>query len=381
MKGLKVKLKPTPEQEKLMWQSVGVNRFIWNFILDHLENHSPHMSESDMRKFINHTLKQMKEYSWLKIVSQNVIKEAVKLCYKTWYRYLKGEIGRPKYKARYFDKPSFYVNYESIKSYGYYVHCEKLGRIQLTHALKQYPKYYNPHIVYEKDRGWYLTFSVDTSVIETELSGVIGVDLGLKEAAIVSNGLTFPNINKTQEVIRLEKKLKRVNRKLSRQLNQNILSKEYTKNGKVKNIQYKRPLHECLNYQKTLKIRRRILRRLSHIRENHNHHISKAIVNLNAETIVMEKLNIKGMMKNKHLSRSLQNMAWFDLRRMITYKAEQIGAKVHLVDTFYPSSKLCSNCGNLKKVLKLSERTYQCDCCHLSIDRDLNAAINLANAI
>lgn len=363
MKGIRIRLKPTLDQERLFWQSAGVSRFIWNLTLDHLTTHYPHLSCGEFRKMVNNHVKQHPEFEWLKTVGQNVIKQAIKDCYDAWYRYLKGEVGRPQFKSRYFSKPSFYVNYESLKSYGYHAQCEKLGRVQLTQPMLKASKYYNPRITYEKDLGWILSYSVEIEDIKKELDGSLGIDLGIKSLAVCSNGMVFDNINHIVEVKRLEKKLKRTQCRLSK---------------KQRHNDEKRPLLECRNYQKLLKQKRRIECRLKHIRENYLHQVSRKVVNLNPKVIVMEKLNIKGMMKNKHLALSIGNISWYTFRRMITYKAEQQGTEVKLVDTFYPSSKTCSNCGHVKENLKLSERVYYCESCGFNIDRDLNAAINLA---
>ena len=142
---------------------------------------------------------------------------------------------------------------------------------------------------------------------------------------------------------------------------------------------YKRPLKECQNIQKQNRLIRNIHRKLANIRQNHLHQTTTEIVKTKPSRIVMESLNVSGMMKNKHLSKAIQQQKFYEFKRQIEYKSKLNGIEFIQVDKFYPSSKTCSCCGNIKKDLKLSDRMYKCDVCGLVIDRDYNASINLAN--
>ncbi len=205
----------------------------------------------------------------------------------------------------------------------------------------------------------------------------IGIDLGIKDLAICLDGKTYQNINKSHEVRRLEKVLKREQRKLSRMLKQNISG--YRTVGDKRFPLYIRPLQECRNFQKQKKVIKLLHRRLANIRDNYLHQTTTEIVKTKPSRIVMETLNVKGMMKNKHLAKAIQKQKFYEFKRQIAYKCQKYGIELVEVPTFYPSSKTCSCCGCIKKDLKLSDRVYKCSQCGLVIDRDFNASLNLAN--
>ena len=201
----------------------------------------------------------------------------------------------------------------------------------------------------------------------------LGIDLGVKDLAIVSNGKVYKNINKTKKVKRLEKKLKREQRKLSRKLERNISG--YTKDRKPI---YKTPLKDMKNIAKQKKVIKHLYKQLSDIRKNHLHQTTTDIVKTKPYRIVMEDLNVKGMMKNKHLAKAIAEQCFYEFKRQMKYKCERLGILFIEADRWYPSSKTCSHCGKIKKDLKLSDRTFHCEC-GFTLDRDLNASINLAN--
>lgn len=203
--------------------------------------------------------------------------------------------------------------------------------------------------------------------------------MGIKELAVISNQSgteikKYYNINKTHEVKRLERKLKREQRKFSRKILMN--TSHYI--GKSRPI-YNKDLELCKNIQKQRGIIQQLYRRLLNIRTNYLHQTTTEIVKTKPSRIVLEDLNVSGMMKNRHLSKALMCQKLYEFRRQIEYKAELYGIEVVIADRFYPSSKTCHVCGNVKKDLKLSDRVYRCDCCGNIIDRDVNAPINLAN--
>lgn len=188
----------------------------------------------------------------------------------------------------------------------------------------------------------------------------IGVDLGITSTAVTSNNLVYKNINKTKRVKKLKKKLKRNQKALSRKK----LNKGGANTNRKKNI---------------LKIQK-IYYRLSSIRLEYNKYVVNSLVKNNPQFIAIEDLNIKGMMKNKHLSRSISEQCLYQLKTFLIWKCKKLGIEVREINRFYPSSKTCSSCGVIKKDLKLSDRTYKCSCGN-HIDRDLNASINLKNCL
>lgn len=383
----KIRLKPTTEQKILFRKSAGVSRWAYNFFLgeneriyrEYIDNGKvgkKSISEGDVRKYINNILKPT-THSWLKEVGSNVMKQGVKDASLALQRYFKGLSGKPKFKSKHKDRPSFYVNYESLSRKQGGFQGEKIGFVKTSEALPKLnknEKYSNPRITFD-GKYWYLSVGYEVQESTVELTDEsLGIDLGVKDLAICSNGKVYKNINKTQRVKKLEKKLKREQRKLSRKIENNIQS--YKSN---RNPIYKRPLKECQNIQKQNRLIRNIHRKLANIRQNHLHQTTTEIVKTKPSRIVMESLNVSGMMKNKHLSKAIQQQKFYEFKRQIEYKSKLNGIEFIQVDKFYPSSKTCSCCGNIKKDLKLSDRMYKCDVCGLVIDRDYNASINLAN--
>jgi putative transposase len=191
---------------------------------------------------------------------------------------------------------------------------------------------------------------------------ILGIDLGIKDLAICSDGTVYKNINKTDTVRKTEKRLRRLQRRVSRKYEMNKQVRSFVKTCNI------------IKMEKRLKL---LNRRLTNIRNNYIHQTTTSIVRTKPCVIVMENLNVSGMMKNRHLAKAIQEQKLYEFKRQIIYKCEKFGIKFIEADRFYPSSKQCSQCGHLKRDLKLSNRTYHCDC-GLHIDRDLNAAINLA---
>lgn len=391
-RAVRIRLLPTKEQEILFWKSAGTARWAYNYFLE--ENEATYrawlengkvgkrsVSEGEVRKYINNVLKKT-THTWLKEVGSNVMKQGVKDANVALQRYFKGISGKPKFKSRHRSKISFYVNYESLVRKPNGFHGEKIGFVKTAAPLPKMPKdrkYANPHISFD-GKHWYLSVGYEIQQEEAELTGEsLGIDLGIKSLAIVSNEDAteihfYKNINKSAEVRRLEKKLKREQRKASRKLETNIKSRD-----KNRRPIWIRPLRECKNLDKQNKKIQLIHKRLTDIRNNHLHQTTSEIVKSKPSQIVMEDLNVKGMMKNKHLSEAVAKQKFYEFKRQIQYKAEMYGIKVIEAERFYASSKTCSHCGNVKKDLKLSDRTYVCPVCGAKLDRDLNAAINLAN--
>lgn len=381
----KIKLKPTKEQEILFWKSAGTARWAYNYFLaeserhyqEYLEGRHEHktLKEGEVRKYINNVLKKT-THTWLKEVGSNVMKQAVKDANEARDRWFKGVSGKPKFKTRHKSKISFYVNYESLKRVEGGFQGEKIGFVKTTQPLPKLTgnqKYSNPRISYD-GKNWFLSVGYEIDEEEVELSNEsLGIDVGVKELAVCSNGSVYKNINKSKEVKRLERKLKREQRKLSRKLEANTLKRD--KNNRPI---YKTPLREMKNIQKQNQVIRQLHKRLTNIRTNHLHQATAEIVKTKPSRIVMETLNIKGMMKNKHLSKAIGQQKLYEFKRQIQYKCQRYGIEFVEANAWYPSSKTCSCCGVIKSDLKLKDRIFKCECGFI-LDRDLNAAINLAN--
>ena len=202
---------------------------------------------------------------------------------------------------------------------------------------------------------------VDDNTNAPPKSEGVGIDLGLKDLAICSDGNTYKNINKINKVKKIEKRKRRLQRSISRKYNMN-----------KKGVRYEKTSNIIKRENELLKV----IKRLTNIRQNHLHQITSEIVKRKPSFICIEDLNVSGMMKNKHLSKSIQQQGFYEFRRQIEYKSTWNNILVIIADRFFPSSKLCSCCGGIKKDLKLSDRVYKCDCGNI-IDRDFQASLNL----
>ena len=296
-------------------------------------------------------------------MSNNVAKQAVKDGCDAYKRFFKGLSDKPQFKSRRKSKKSFYNDNCKLKvKYGKFINIEKVGWIKTNEQIPIGVKYSNPRISYD-NKYWYISVGIEEEEIQEKLTDVsLGIDLGLKELAVCSNGKVYKNINKSYAVRKIEKRLKRLQKQVSRKYEQNKKGKEYVK---TKNI---------------IKLEKQIQqthRRLANIRNNYLHQTTTNIVKTKPCRVVIEDLNVKGMMKNKHLSDAIRKQGFHEFKRQLQYKCKFRGIELVVADRFYPSSKTCSQCGEIKKDLKLKDRVYKCSC-GLSIDRDLNASINLS---
>lgn len=386
-KGKKIRLLPTLEQEILFWKSAGIARWAYNYFLseneelyqEYLKNGQrgkTYVSGNEIRKQINHELKNT-THSWLKEVGSNVIKQAVKDAEKAFLDFLSGKRGKPHYKSRKSSKISFYVNYETLKRVAGGFRKEKLGLVKTRQALPKLHKdgkYSNPRISYD-GKFWYISVGYLVQGKQEKLTEErIGIDLGIKNLAVCFNGKVYKNINQSKKVKRLKKKLKREQRKLSRKIERNIIGYK-----EKREPMYKKLFRQFRNIEKQTNKVRLIYKKIRDIRMNYLHQTTTEIVKTKPSRIVLESLNVRGMMKNRHLSRAIGEQGFYEFKRQIAYKSEFYGIELVYANKFYASSKACSKCGNIKKDLKLSDRVYCCGICGLVIDRDFNASLNLAN--
>lgn len=364
--GKKVRLHPTLEQEQKLWQSVGTSRFIYNWTLakqeENYKNGGKFISNNDLRKEI--TILKQDSLNWLNEVSNNVAKQAVKDGCEAYTKFFKGLSDRPRFKSRRKTKPSFYNDTSKLKVKEKSVLIEKIGWITIKKNLIPMDcKYTNPRVSFD-GKYWFISVGLDKEQPIVELTNEsIGIDVGIKDLAICSNGMTFKNINKTKTVKKLKRTLKRKQRQCSNKYEKNKKGKEYVKTKNIAKLEKQvRLLH----------------RRLANIRVNHLHQATSEIVKTKPSKVVMETLNIKGMMKNKYLSKAIAEQSLYEFKRQMQYKCEFNGIEFIEADKWYPSSKTCSKCGYVKSKLSLSERSYVCENCHCIIDRDYNASINLS---
>ncbi|BAO47140.1 transposase [Staphylococcus phage phiSA12] len=362
----KVRLRPTKQQEVQLYKSSGTARFIYNWVLgkqkENYKKGNKFISDSVLRKEITQ-LKKTEEFNWLNEVSNNVPKQAIKDACNSYKRFFKGQAKFPKFKSKKKTKPSFYNDTQKLKVKEKLVLLEKVGWVRTSEQLPIDTKYYNPRITFD-GKYWYLSVSIEEeNKYEKLTEESLGIDLGIKELAICSDGTIYGNINKTVKVKKLEKRLRRLQRKVSRKYQNNKEGSTFVKTCNI------------IKLEKQIKL---LQRRLSNIRKNHLHQTTTSIVKTKPRRIVIEDLNVSGMMKNRHLAKAIQKQGFYEFRRQLEYKCKRKGIELVIVNRFFPSSKTCSSCGIINKNLKLSDRVFNCEC-GFSIDRDFNASVNLAN--
>lgn len=405
MRSQKIRLKPTKEQERLMWWYSKVSRNFWNLLVDVDNRNNKGEFDEILRnngnktyysKFYDRHIYNLSQMDYLNI-AKVVVAKNYKEDSKTWDWYYQPNqsfiytfIARELMKIRNLNKGKLNFRHINKVPPSFNVRCDvsankkRLSRIYLKENGKlQIPtlgdmkfgsvrqefdlscKKQVAHISFD-GKYWYLSYAenVDTQVINLpESTEGIGIDLGIKTLATVSDGTTVPNIKTFRRIHILTKRLKRLQRKVSRKYHIN----KCNKHNKTKNI-------IKLERQITL-----IQRTIRNIRTNHIRKFVSELVKKQPRYIAIEDLNVKGMMKNKHLAKDVANCSFYTIREHLTRKAKERNIKIRVVNRFYPSSKICSNCGSYKQDLKLSQRVYHCEHCRVQIDRDFNASINIAN--
>lgn len=377
IKTIRVMLIPNNKQKTKLFQYANTSRFAYNWALgrekENYKNSGKFISDGDLRKEFTQ-LKKTEEYAWLNEISNNVTKQAIKDACDAYKKFFKGYSKFPKFKSRKFSKPSFYQDNVKIKFTDTHVKVEgfatskkknkqKLNWIRLAehNRIPMDGKYINPRIKYD-GLNWWLTVGIEyENSTNLPVNEGIGIDLGIKDLAICSDSNKYKNINKTQTVRKLEKQKRRLQRSISRSYEKNKKGKEYCK---TKNVIKKEKLLLKLNH------------RLTNIRQNYLQQTTSKIIKREPSFICIEDLNVSGMMKNRYLSKAVQQQGFREFRRQIEYKSEWNNIPVVIADRYFPSSKLCSCCGKIKKDLKLSDRLYICECGNKT-DRDVQAALNL----
>ena len=377
-KALKIELKLTKEQKIQVNKTIGVERFIYNEYIkynqEQYELGNKFVNAFEFSKYINNVyLLNNPDKKWIKDVSSKSINQTMIYAEKAFKRFFKGLSSFPVFKKKGRNELGAYFVKNNKKDFEFYRHKIKIPTLKFV-RIKEYgyiPKnaiIKSGTITKIADR-YFLSLIIEVDdIVKTENKSIkgLGVDLGIKDTAICSNGKVFKNINKTKKIKKLKKKLKREQRKMSRSI-------EYSKSKKIK-------LRELKNFnKKKLKVQK-IFYRLNCIRDDYNNKIVDEITRAKLKYITIEDLKVSNMIKNKHLSKAIQEQNFYAIRTKLINKCKERNIELRIVDTFYPSSKTCSCCGSIKKDLKLNDRIYKCSNCGLEIDRDYNASINLEKA-
>ena len=375
IKSHKIRIYPTKEQEKLIHKTIGCTRFVYNYFLqktiDDYENGIKYPGK------FGFDLKSLKEeYEWLYEVSGYSEQQTLlhlDAAFKNFFRRVKKKQtpGFPKFKSKKKSKPSYSTRVGEIQDK--HLRIDKLGLVKYKTDF-QLPlgrdfKLVNPVISYHRATNkYFISFGIEVENQNNILNDYsVGIDLGIKELAVIAyddNSKFYHNINKSKKMKNLERRLKTLQRSISRKYEANKQGKKFVK---TKNIE-KAELELLKIYNK-----------ISNIRDNYIHQTTAEIIKLYPKRVVMEDLNVTGMMKNRYLSKSIQQQNFNKFINYMKYKCEFNNIEFIQVDRFYPSSKTCSCCGSINKHLKLKDRTFICPDCGSKIDRDLNAAINLSN--
>lgn len=382
----KVELKPTQQQIQKINQSFGVCRWLYNHYLaknqslyqdfknGKIDKKKAFMSANEFDKYINNEVKILDEYKWINDCGSKARKKAICNGELSFKKFFKGQAKFPKFKKKGKSNVSLYFPKNNKTDWEIERHRIKIPTLKWV-RLKEFgyiptnAKVINGTVT-ERAGRYYVSVVCEVNDVKnhTPKTDAIGIDLGLKDFAIISNGIVKKNINKTFNVKKIEKKLKREQRSLSRKYES---LKKQNKNRKGEATRQ--------NIYKQIAKVQKIHQRLTNIRTDYINKCVSEIVEQKPSSITIEDLNIKGMTKNRHLSKAISQQKFYEFKVKLTNKCKENGIELRIVDRFYPSSKLCSNCGNIKKDLKFSDRNYICNECGLVIDRDFNASINLKN--
>ena len=384
LKSYKTEIDPTPEQIVKIKQTIGICRFIYNFYIAHnkeiYKKGEKFMTDKDFSIWLNNEfIPNNPEYLWIKKASSKSVKKSMENAYTAFVKFFKKQSGFPNFKKKNKSDVKMYFVKNNQKD----CFCER-HRIKIPTLgwVKLKEKGYIPTTKqgYVIKRGtvsckagrYYVSVLIDVPKSEkTKLNDFgLGIDLGLKDFAIMSDGTVKKNINKSARIRKLEKKLKKEQRCLSRKYEDlKKRSKENKKKGEAtrQNIQ-----------KQVIKVQR-LHQRIENIRCDYINKSINEIVKTKPSYITIEDLNVKGMMKNRHLSKAIASQKFYEFKRKLEAKCKEYEIELRIVDRWYPSSKICHHCGYIKKDLKLSDRIYKCDCGYIE-DRDFNASLNLRDA-
>lgn len=384
MKAIKRQIYLNKEQIDLFNRTKSACRFVYNKMIEinsenyKKDNKSKFIGYVDFSKLLNNYYRKnfKDEYGWLDEIPSKPIKESLRNCDKAFKKFFKKEISFPKFKSKKTDKSGIYIpknnkkdftvvfrNKIKIPLFGF-VYLKEFGLLDLSNVTSC--------TIVERNYKYYINFLIkeENKIIDNNLNGTIGIDLGIKNLAVLSNGTSFKGISKNKKIKKLNKKLKRLNRSLSRKLEANKNRKEEStkKSNIVKTVRFISNIHASIK----------------NITEGYINNIIDTVVITKPKNVVIETLNVSGIIKNHKLAKHIHSSCFYKFSRILEYKCSKNNINLIKADKFYPSTQMCSNCGNVKlkeEKLTLNDRIYECNCCGFKEDRDLNAAINLSKLV
>ena len=378
LKSFKTEINPTEEQKVKIRKTIGTCRYIYNFYLAHNkelhDNGEKFMSGKSFSVWLNNEyLPQNPDKLWIKEVSSKSVKRSIENGCVAFTRFFKHQSAFPNFKKKgKSDVKMYFVknNPKDCRCERHRMNIPSLGWVRMKEkgyvpTTKDGYVIKSGHVSIKADRYYVsVLIEIPNSKIADNSNEGIGIDLGLKDFAIVSNGKTYKNINKSAKLKKLEKHLIREQRSLSRKY-ENIKKGESTQRA---------------NIQKQKRVVQKLHHKIDNIRTDYINKTIAEMVKTKPSYITIEDLNVSGMMKNRHLSKAVASQKFYEFRTKLQAKCKENGIELRVVDRWYPSSKTCHCCGAIRKDLKLSDRIFQCDCGYIE-DRDFNAALNLRDAM
>ena len=377
LKSFKTEINPSEEQKVKIRKTIGTCRFIYNFYLAHNkelhENGKKFMSSNKFRVWLNNEyVPKHPEYSWIKEAYSKAVTQAVNNGQTAFTRFFNHKSAFPRFKKKGKSNVKMYFvknNPKDCRCERHRINIPSLGWVRIKEkgyipTTKDGYVIKSGHVSIKADR-YYVSVLIeipDNRIANNSNEG-IGIDLGLKDFAVVSNGTSYKNINKSAKLKKLEKQLIREQRSLSR---------------KYENVKKGGPTQRANIQKQRLKVQK-LHHRIDNIRTDYINKTIAEIVKTKPSYITIEDLNVSGMMKNKHLSKAVASQKFYEFRTKLQAKCNENGIELRVVDRWFPSSKTCHCCGAIKKDLKLSDRVLRCDCGYIE-DRDFNAALNLRDA-
>ena len=377
LKSFKTEINPTEEQKVKIRKTIGTCRYIYNFYLAHNkelhDNGEKFKSGKSFSVWLNNEyLPQNPDKLWIKEVSSKSVKHSIENGCVAFTRFFKHQSTFPNFKKKgRSDVKMYFVknNPKDCRCERHRINIPSLGWVRIKEkgyvpTTKDGYVIKSGHVSIKADRYYVsVLIEIPNNKIANHSKEGIGIDLGLKDFAIVSNGKTYKNINKSAKLKKLEKQLIREQRSLSRKY-ENIKKGESTQRA---------------NIQKQKRVVQKLHHKIDNIRTDYINKTIAEIVKTKPSYITIEDLNVSGMMKNRHLSKAVASQKFYEFRTKLQAKCKESGIELRVVNRWYPSSKTCHCCGTIKKDLKLSDRIFQCDCGYIE-DRDFNAALNLRDA-
>ena len=377
LKSFKTEINPTEEQKVKIRKTIGTCRYIYNFYLAHNkelhDNGEKFMSGKSFSVWLNNEyLPQNPDKLWIKEVSSKSVKRSIENGCVAFTRFFKHQSAFPNFKKKGKSEVKMYFvknNPKDCRCERHRINIPSLGWVRIKEkgyvpTTKDGYVIKSGHVSIKAGRYYVsVLIEIPNNKIANHSKEGIGIDLGLKDFAIVSNGKTYKNINKSAKLKKLEKQLIREQRSLSRKY-ENIKKGESTQRA---------------NIQKQKRVVQKLHHKIDNIRTDYINKTIAEIVKTKPSYITIEDLNVSGMMKNRHLSKAVASQKFYEFRTKLQAKCKESGIELRVVDRWYPSSKTCHCCGAIRKDLKLSDRIFQCDCGYIE-DRDFNAALNLRDA-